>query len=116
MLEYLYDEADDAYTLIEINPKFWGSLDLAINSGVKFGSALLDAKFGKQAKNYNYKLIQTSWPLDGDLVNLVQTGSLKGLLSYFKGEHYLVLGRKCKINNSQVFMDFEKNCKKIHDS
>jgi predicted ATP-grasp superfamily ATP-dependent carboligase len=96
MLEYLYDEADDAYTLIEINPKFWGSLDLAINSGVKFGSALLDAKFGKQAKNYNYKLIQTSWPLDGDLVNLVQTGSLKGLLSYFKGEHYLVWGESVK--------------------
>ena len=96
MLEYLYDEVEDAYTLIEINPKFWGSLDLAINSGVNFGSALLDAKFGKPVTRYNYSLIQTSWPLDGDLVNLVQTGNFLGFLSYFDRNHHLVWGESIK--------------------
>ena len=96
MLEYLYDDVEGVYTLIEINPKFWGSLDLAINSGVNFGAAVLDAKSGKKVQKVNYKFVQTSWPLDGDVVNLVQTGDLKGLLSYFHQNHYLIWGESLK--------------------
>jgi predicted ATP-grasp superfamily ATP-dependent carboligase len=36
MVEFKKDTRDNKYKLIEINPKFWGSLDLAIASGVNF--------------------------------------------------------------------------------
>lgn len=36
MVEFKRDIRDGKYKLIEINPKFWGSLDLAIASGVDF--------------------------------------------------------------------------------
>jgi predicted ATP-grasp superfamily ATP-dependent carboligase len=36
MAEFIYDERDGEYKLIEINPKFWGSLDLAVAAGVDF--------------------------------------------------------------------------------
>ncbi len=36
MVEFKKDSRDGLYKLMEINPKFWGSLDLAIASGVNF--------------------------------------------------------------------------------
>jgi predicted ATP-grasp superfamily ATP-dependent carboligase len=36
MVEFKRDDRDGEYKLMEINPKFWGSLDLAIASGVDF--------------------------------------------------------------------------------
>ncbi|NPV10188.1 MAG: ATP-grasp domain-containing protein [Ignavibacteria bacterium] len=36
MLEFKKSQKDGEYYLIEINPKFWGSLDLAIHCGVDF--------------------------------------------------------------------------------
>jgi predicted ATP-grasp superfamily ATP-dependent carboligase len=35
-IEFKYDERDKKYKLIEINSKFWGTLDLSIKSGVNF--------------------------------------------------------------------------------
>lgn len=36
MAEFKHDERDGEYKLIEINPKFWGSLDLPVAAGVDF--------------------------------------------------------------------------------
>jgi predicted ATP-grasp superfamily ATP-dependent carboligase len=36
MVEFKRARRDDAYYLMEVNPKFWGSLDLAIASGANF--------------------------------------------------------------------------------
>ena len=36
MVEFKKDLRDGKFTLMEVNPKFWGSLDLAISSGVDF--------------------------------------------------------------------------------
>jgi predicted ATP-grasp superfamily ATP-dependent carboligase len=36
MVEFKFDPRDRSYKLMEINPKFWGSLDLAIAAGVDF--------------------------------------------------------------------------------
>ncbi|MEW6075875.1 MAG: ATP-grasp domain-containing protein [Candidatus Omnitrophota bacterium] len=36
MMEFKRDARDDTFKLMELNPKFWGSLDLAIASGVDF--------------------------------------------------------------------------------
>ena len=36
MVEFKWNPVDGRYTLMEINPKFWGSLDLAVAAGVEF--------------------------------------------------------------------------------
>jgi predicted ATP-grasp superfamily ATP-dependent carboligase len=36
MVEFKRDSRDGRYKLVEVNPKFWGSLDLAVEAGVEF--------------------------------------------------------------------------------
>jgi len=57
---------------MEINPRFWGSLQLAIDSGVNFPAALVELTLGHTvSKVVSYTLgIQTRW-MWGDVDNLV---------------------------------------------
>ncbi len=48
MVEFKKDEKDGEYTLIEINPKFWGSLELCLSSGMDFPSFLCDMAAGRE--------------------------------------------------------------------
>ena len=41
-IEFKYDERDQQFKLIEINPKLWGTLDLSIRSGVSFPRIIRD--------------------------------------------------------------------------
>lgn len=47
MVEYLHDIENNKFYLIEINGRFWGSLPLAIVSGVDFPLWLFEAEVGK---------------------------------------------------------------------
>lgn len=65
MAEFRYDERDGQYKLLEINPKFWGSLDLAVAAGVDFPYALCQMAAGKRldySESYKRKL-RYHWPL-----------------------------------------------------
>jgi predicted ATP-grasp superfamily ATP-dependent carboligase len=42
MVEFKKNESDGRYYLLEVNPKFWGSLDLSIAAGVDFPRLLLE--------------------------------------------------------------------------
>ena len=42
MVEYKYNERTDEYVLMEINGRFWGSLQLAIDAGVDFPRLLVE--------------------------------------------------------------------------
>jgi len=67
--------------LMEINPKFWGSLDLALEAGVNFPFALVDIQLGNIV-NYknNFKLpLRYHWPFHGDLLHAFDKPS-----SFFK--------------------------------
>lgn len=46
MVECKHDPADDKYYVIEINPRFWGSLQLAIDAGVDFPALLVECALG----------------------------------------------------------------------
>jgi hypothetical protein len=46
MLEYRWDRASDRFTLMEMNPRFWGSLHLALYAGVDFPRLLIDTHLG----------------------------------------------------------------------
>ena len=50
MLEFKHDVRDDIFKLIEINGRFWGSLPLAIYSGVDFPYQLYCLATGKKIK------------------------------------------------------------------
>jgi len=56
-VEFLFDERDKKPKLLEINPRFWNPLSLAINSGVDFPSLLYDMTLNGDIKPVtNYKL------------------------------------------------------------
>jgi len=63
---------DGIPVLMEINPKFWGSLDLALEAGVNFPKAIVDIYLGENVSySNNYKFIRYHWPLDGDFLHAV---------------------------------------------
>ena len=68
MVEFRYDEVDRDYKLLEINPKFWGSLDLALACDVDFPYYLCQLAAGESlaySEEYNRNL-RFHWPLSGD--------------------------------------------------
>ena len=73
MVEMKRDERDGEYKLMEINPKFWGSLDLSIQAGVNF--PYLTAKmalYGDVDPVMDYdRDVKFSWPFPQDLLHLL---------------------------------------------
>lgn len=60
--------------LMEINPKFWGSTDLALEAGVNFPKALIDIHKGIEIEySNNYKMpFKYHWPLHGDIMHAIE--------------------------------------------
>ncbi len=52
--------------ILEINAKFWGSLDLAISSGVNFPKLYLDLVRGEKIKFDGYNFVRFQWLLPED--------------------------------------------------
>jgi predicted ATP-grasp superfamily ATP-dependent carboligase len=72
MVEFRYDPDEKKYTLLEINPKFWGSLDLALAAGADFPRYLCEMASGENlsyAEDYCYPL-RYHWPLSGEIQHL----------------------------------------------
>lgn len=55
MVEFRLDYRDDKFKLMEVNPRFWGSLPLAIASGMDFPFLLYKMAFGENVKCLVYK-------------------------------------------------------------
>jgi len=59
--------------LMEINPKFWGSTDLALEAGVNFPKALIDI-YNREEIFYSNKYkfpFKYHWLLDGELKHIL---------------------------------------------
>lgn len=74
MVEFRRDSRDGDYKLIEVNPKFWGSLDLALAAGADFPGDLCRMALGATlpfTDAYDRNL-RFQWPLSGhgDLFHL----------------------------------------------
>ena len=74
MVEFRRDRRDGSYQLIEVNPKFWGSLDLALDAGAHFPADLCRMALGDTlafTDRYRRKL-RFHWPLSsyGELFHL----------------------------------------------
>ena len=62
MVEYKFDSQSEEYKLIEINPKFWGSLDLTIEAGVNIPLAMIKHAMNEKFHNpKKYKDIYFRW-------------------------------------------------------
>ncbi|OHB76311.1 MAG: hypothetical protein A2Z34_05840 [Planctomycetes bacterium RBG_16_59_8] len=70
MVEFKQDVRDGEYKLMEVNPRFWGSLALAIRSGVNFPFLLANRALGKeQSPVVDYRVgVRSRW-LPGDLLH-----------------------------------------------
>lgn len=68
MIEFKQDNRTGVFDLMEINGRFWGSLQLAIDAGVNFPSILVNIALGKQIEPVNcYRIgVKTRWFL-GDV-------------------------------------------------
>jgi len=90
MVEFKKDIRNDKFTLMEINPKFWGSLDLSIVSGVDFSELAvkmaLDEDFDTVLE-YN-KGIKFRWLFPDDTLHvLANPYSFREFLGDFIGKN-----------------------------
>jgi predicted ATP-grasp superfamily ATP-dependent carboligase len=84
MVEFKKDSTDGTFKLMEINPKFWGSLDLAIASSVNFPYLLYKMTIdGDVSPTFSYKNnVKFVWPFPDDLIHaLNKPQDLKYFLS-----------------------------------
>jgi predicted ATP-grasp superfamily ATP-dependent carboligase len=71
MVEYKRDAATSEPVLMEINGRFWGSLQLAIDAGVDFPRLLVDHALGVDVTPVeNYRFIRSRW-FWGDVDHLI---------------------------------------------
>jgi predicted ATP-grasp superfamily ATP-dependent carboligase len=83
MVEFKLNE-NETPILMEINPKFWGSTDLALDAGVNFPKFLIDIYLGKKiiySSNYKFPF-RYHWPLSGDLFHVFENP--KNLVPFLK--------------------------------
>jgi predicted ATP-grasp superfamily ATP-dependent carboligase len=82
MAEFKLDERDGEYKLIEINPKFWGSLDLSVAAGVDFPWLATRVALGEQfAPVVDYQVgLRFRWIFD-DLLHLLARPSSTGSIA-----------------------------------
>ena len=72
MIEFKKDERDGIYKLIEINPKFWKSLEMAIEAGVNFPYYLLQNSKGEEVVQVSeYKKIRFQSVLYGEFFHFL---------------------------------------------
>lgn len=82
MVEFKRDENGEL-CLIEINPKLWGSLDLAISAGVNFPRLATEIALGFDVQPLQYHATPTEfqWPFDGDLSLILKNPRMGGQIT-----------------------------------
>ena len=72
-IEFKIDDRNNTPKLMEVNPRFWGSLQLAISSGINFPYLLYKlAVNGDIEPAFNYKAgIKFRWIIQGDLMHFL---------------------------------------------
>jgi predicted ATP-grasp superfamily ATP-dependent carboligase len=81
MVEWKVDARTGAPVLLEVNPRFWGSLALAIRAGVDFPWLLYRLSTGERfSLETNYRIgVRARWFLPGDLLHFVERRDWRGL-------------------------------------
>ena len=111
MIEYKYDEQKEQYYLIELNPKFWGSLDLSYAVGLNFGKTLIEA-YSNNVEEQTERKYEVGkkffWVLDGDLLILLKTGKLNKIKEYFYKDSYTNLFENFFVDSIKLIWTIKK--------
>jgi predicted ATP-grasp superfamily ATP-dependent carboligase len=85
MVEFKLDPRDGIPKLMEINPRFWGSLSLAIEAGVNFPYLLYRMSRGENFKAVEHYQIgkKGRWLLPGDILHFIYNPNRRRLLPEF---------------------------------
>jgi predicted ATP-grasp superfamily ATP-dependent carboligase len=101
MVEFKRDVRDGSYRLMEVNPRFWGSLALAVSAGVNFPSILVDSALDRPPEPPPaYRTgVRCRWLLPGDLLHFLANPSrfrIEPSFGKFFGPdlHYDILSRE----------------------
>ena len=71
LFEYRWNPGEDSYVLLEVNPRFWGSLPLAVEAGADFPAMLHDLHLGGvPARRFDYAAGRTKADLWGEYCRL----------------------------------------------
>jgi predicted ATP-grasp superfamily ATP-dependent carboligase len=120
MVEYKLDERTGIPYLMEVNGRFWGSLQLAIDAGVDFPKILVDAASGEPARPApEYKVgIRLRWEW-GDVDNLAvrlrrspsvlalpegAPGRLKGIIDFARAFGPRTRGEVLRVDDPRPFL------------
>lgn len=72
MVEFKKDEKTNTYTLMEINPKFWGSLELALAAGVNFPYFIIQKVKNEEVEfSDKFNKVRFQWVLNGELFHVI---------------------------------------------
>ncbi|MEQ1554183.1 MAG: ATP-grasp domain-containing protein [Ferruginibacter sp.] len=85
MVEFLYDEINKEYKIIEINPRIWGSFMLSEFCGTNFALNYLNIALNKPVITPEYKEKNIRWLYPFDILNYIKSKfSLKGFWDFDK--------------------------------
>jgi predicted ATP-grasp superfamily ATP-dependent carboligase len=86
MAEWKVDPRDATAKLLEINPRFWGSLELAVRAGVDFPLLYAQAAAGQPTK-YPQPVegIRCRWLIPGDILRWLTAKSREPLTTFLRG-------------------------------
>ena len=91
MVEFKVDSRDNRPKLMEINPRFWGSLVLAVAAGVDFPYLICKMALGEDVEPvHNYQIGKKArWLLPGDMMHffsMLRQGHItRGFFKFFDG-------------------------------
>jgi len=85
MVEFKVDPRDNIPKLMEINPRFWGSLSLAVQAGVNFPYLLYRMSRGESFKPVEHYQIgkRCRWLLPGDILHFIYNPKRRSLVPKF---------------------------------
>jgi predicted ATP-grasp superfamily ATP-dependent carboligase len=88
MVEWKYDSQSKLPYLMEINPRFWGSLELAVRSGINFPEGYVSGALSRLCTVQNkYSLdLKCRWVIPGDILRFFSQGkSRESIMKFMKG-------------------------------
>lgn len=84
MVEFRYDSRDGIPKLMEINPRFWGSLALSIAAGVDFPVLLYKVFMKEKLQRVEAKPeVMCRWFLPGDILHYLSSGLRNPPVNFF---------------------------------
>jgi predicted ATP-grasp superfamily ATP-dependent carboligase len=85
MVEFKVDPRDNTPKLMEVNPRFWGSLSLAVQAGVNFPYLLYRMSRGESFRPVEHYQIgkRCRWLLPGDILHFIYNPKRRRLVPEF---------------------------------